>query len=174
MDICPDILQLRHQLETTLFLKIPENEYLIILLDSIDQLETDAYDCQWLPKFFPKNVKCIVSTLPDHGDILSNLKIIINYDPLSIENTQNLLVLVVPFEASTVDIVFNNWLQMKQRSFIRQLMEVRTEILPLFMKLIFDIISTWHSYDSIDDQLKTLYHADDCIRYLFNQLQKKT
>ncbi|CAF4770452.1 unnamed protein product, partial [Rotaria sp. Silwood2] len=95
MDICPDILQLRHQLETTLFLKIPENEYLIILLDSIDQLETDAYDCQWLPKFFPKNVKCIVSTLPDHGDILSNLKIIINYDPLSIENTQNLLVLVV-------------------------------------------------------------------------------
>ncbi|CAF2915718.1 unnamed protein product [Rotaria sp. Silwood2] len=62
---------------------------------------------------------------------------------------------------------------MKQRSFIRQLMEVRTEILPLFMKLIFDIISTWHSYDSIDDQLKTLCHVDNCIRYLFNQLQKK-
>ncbi|CAF3962519.1 unnamed protein product [Rotaria sordida] len=180
MDICPDILQLRHQLETNLFSKIPENEYLIILLDSIDQLETDAYDCQWLPKIFPKNIKCIISTLPEHGNILSNLKIIINYDLSLIENTQHLLVFIPPFEASTVDIVFNDWLQTKQRSlsneqrlFIRQLMEDRTEILPLFMKLIFDIISTWHSYDPIDDQLKKLRHVDDCICYLFNHLQKK-
>ncbi|CAF1481716.1 unnamed protein product [Rotaria sp. Silwood1] len=109
MDLCSDILQLRYQLETNLFLKIPKNEYLIILLDSIDQLETDAYDCEWLPIFFSKNVKCIVSTLPDHGDILSNFEIIIYYDPSWIENTQHLLVLVPPFEASTVDSVFNDW-----------------------------------------------------------------
>ncbi|CAF5222763.1 unnamed protein product, partial [Rotaria magnacalcarata] len=71
MQSYPDVQQLRHQLANDLLIRIPDDEYLIILLDSIDQLETDAYDCHWLPGLFPHNVKCIVSTLPDHGNILS-------------------------------------------------------------------------------------------------------
>ncbi|CAF1567797.1 unnamed protein product, partial [Adineta steineri] len=77
-------------------------EYLIILLDSIDQLEVDAYDCQWLPELFPTNVKCIVSTLPGHGNILSNLKRIINYNSSLPNDTEHILVSVPPFEVSTV------------------------------------------------------------------------
>jgi hypothetical protein len=178
MQIYPDVQQLRHQLEHDLLVHIPAREYLIILLDSIDQLEMDAYDCQWLPGLFPKNVKCIVSTLPDHGNILSNLKEVINYNSFLPNDTENILVLVPPFEASTVDIVYNDWLAMKQRSlsdeqrlFIRDLMKEQTEILPLYMKLMFDIISTWHSYDPIDIELKKLKTVDDCIRYLFNHLK---
>ncbi|CAF3962489.1 unnamed protein product [Rotaria sp. Silwood2] len=180
MDIYSDILQLRYQLETNLFLKIPENEYLLIVIDSIDQLETDAYECQWLPKFFPKNIKCIVSTLPIHGGILSSLKSLIGYYRSTIEQTQHLLILVPPFESSTVEIIYNDWLQLKQRSlsleqrtFVCQWMEERTEIVPLLMKLMFDILCTWHSYDMINDQLKTCRTVDDCIRYLFNHLQTK-
>ncbi|UJR18077.1 hypothetical protein I4U23_004977 [Adineta vaga] len=175
----PDISQLRHQLETVLLPNIPSNEYLLILLDSIDQLETDSYDCHWLSTRFPTNVKCIVSTLPDHGNILSNLKILINYNPILPNETEHILVLVPPFDATTVDTVYNNWLQMKKRSltdeqriFIRELMSTTTNILPLYMKLIFDIISTWHSYDPIDYELKKLKNVDDCIRYLFRYLSK--
>lgn len=178
MQFYSDVQQLRHQLESDLFPNIPTNEYLVVILDSIDQLETDAYDCQWLPILFPKNIKCILSTLPDHGGILSNLKSIINYNPFLINDREQILVHVPPFEASTVEIVYHDWLTMKQRSlsdeqrlFINELMKEQTEILPLYMKLIFDIISTWHSYDLIDIELKKLKSVDDCIRYLFNHLK---
>ncbi|CAF0986663.1 unnamed protein product [Adineta steineri] len=180
MEIYPDILQLRCQLETDLLSKIPDNEYLLLIFDSIDQLQQDAYDCQWLPKTFPKNIKCIVSTLPDHGGILSNLKSIINYNQLPNENIEHLFIFVPPFDASTVEIIHNDWLHIKQRTlsneqrlFITQWIKERNAIVPLFMKLVFDILCTWHSYDTIDNQLKTCRTVDDCILYLFNQLQLK-
>ena len=171
--------QLRHQLETSLLMQIPNNEYLVIILDSVDQLDVDAYDCQWLPKVFPMNVKCILSTIPDHGNILSNLKALINNISLGPENMEHLLVAVPSFQPATVETVYTDWLAAKrralsddQRLFIRNLMEKQTKILPLYMKLIFDIISTWHSYDPIDDALHKLNDIDQCIRYLFNRLKK--
>ena len=165
------VSQLRDQLELNLLRQIPDNEYLLILLDSIDQLNSDAYDCKWLPIQLPPNIKCIVSTLPDHGNILQNLRQILTAP-------SNLFVLVPPFESSTVEIVYKDWLAMKQRSlsdrqhlFINNLMKKKQKILPLFMKLLFDIISFWHSYDSIDEDLNHLNDVDDCIRYLFQRLQ---
>ncbi len=172
MTAYPTANQLRDQLELNLLSQIPDNEYLLILLDSIDQLHTDAYDCKWLPIQFPFNVKCIISTLPDHGNIYQNLQNILN------EKKENLFIHVPPFESSTVEIVYNDWLEMKKRSlskeqrlFINNLMQKRKEILPLFMKLVFDIISIWHSYDLIDENLNDLNNVDDCIRYLFQRLE---
>ena len=178
MEIYPNAVQLRHQLESHLFKGIPADEYLVLILDSIDQLESDAYDCVWLPATYPRNVKCILSTLPDHQGILSNLQAIIMHNPSQPEKTEQILVLVPPFEVSTVETVYNDWLKMKQRSlsdeqhaFIMELMQKQTEILPLFMKLIFDVICTWHSYDPIDPALRNLKTVDHCIKYLFNHLK---
>ena len=106
----PTVNQLRDQLESNLLSQIPDNEYLLILLDSIDQLNRDAYDCKWLPIQFPSNVKCILSTLPDHGNIYQNLQNIL------IKKNENLFINVPPFEPSTVEIVYNDWLNMKKRS----------------------------------------------------------
>ena len=39
------------------------------------------------------------------------------------------------------------------------------------MKLIFDVVCTWHSYDPIDDELRNLESVDHCIKYLFNHLK---
>jgi len=171
MTAYPAVNQLRDQLESKLLSQIPDNEYLLILLDSIDQLQSDAYDCKWLPVKFPSNVKCIISTLPDHGDICKTLLNIFTED-------EKIFILVPPFEPSTVEIVYNDWLEMKQRSlsdeqrlFINNLMKKKQQILPLFMKLVFDIISIWHSYDLIDERLNELNDVDDCIRYLFQRLQ---
>ncbi len=172
MTLYPTVNQLRDQLELNLLSQIPDNEYLLILLDSIDQLHSDAYDCKWLPIRFPSNVKCILSTLPDHGDIYKNLQQILT------EKSKDLFIHVPPFEASTVEIVYNDWLEMKKRSlsseqrlFINNIMKKKKEILPLFMKLVFDIISIWHSYDLIDERLNELNDVDDCIRYLFHRLE---
>jgi hypothetical protein len=91
---------------------------------------------------------------------------------------ENLFIHVPSFEPSTVETVYNDWLDMKKRSlsleqrlFINNLMNKKQKILPLFMKLVFDIISVWHSYDSIDERLNDLNDVDDCIRYLFQRLQ---
>ncbi|CAF1355188.1 unnamed protein product [Rotaria magnacalcarata] len=177
MDVYPDTVRLRYQLAMKILPCIPSDEYLIIILDSIDQLEPDAYDCSWLPAIYPHNVKCIVSAIPDHGNILEHFKEIIKHAPSFSDNMEDVLVNVLPFEANTVELVFDDWLAMKQRSlsdvqrsFIRELMK-KAQILPLYMKLIFDIILTWHSYDPIDANLKKLNSVDDCIRYLFNYLK---
>ena len=167
----PTVNQLRDQLASNLLSQIPDNEYLLILLDSIDQLHSDAYGCKWLPKHCPSNVKCIVSTLPDHENIFENLKYILTEE-------ENIFINVPPFDVTTVEIVYNDWLQMKHRSlsdkqrlFINDLMKKRQQILPLFMKLVFDIISVWHSYDPIDEKLNESNDVDDCIRYLFKRLE---
>jgi hypothetical protein len=166
-----NVSQLRYQLEKDILEKIPPNEYLVLLFDSVDQLSSDAYECKWFPINYPKNIKCIISTLSDRGNILSNLKMIM-------KQNSNLFLFVSPFDATTVEFVYNDWLQMKQRSlnneqhsFISNLLHNRAEILPLFMKLIFDIVLTWHSYDIIDENLKSLQTIDDCILYLFNRLK---
>ena len=179
MPICSDVQQLRLHFENQLFFQIPPDEYLVIILDSIDQLEIDAYDCQWLPRKFPRNVKCYLSTLPKHGNILSSLQLLLNHNPATPETTEHLFVFVPPFELATVETVYNDWLKMKKRSltddqrvFLRTLMGTQTQILPLYMKLMFDIVSTWHSYDVIDEAVKKLVNIDKCIEYLFNLLKK--
>lgn len=171
MTVYPTSNQLRDQLVLQLLSQIPDDEYLLILLDSIDQLNTDAYDCKWLPLQLPSNVKWVVSTLPDHGNILRVLKIMF-------AGSMNLFVEVAPFQPETVQLVYSDWLRMKNRSlsaeqriFITNLMQDRRQIIPLFMKLVFDIISEWHSYDTIDPALKNLKNVDDCIRYLFHRLE---
>lgn len=144
------------------------------MLDSIDQLQSDAYDCKWLPRQLPSNVKFIVSTLPDHGNIYFNLQHILNAEG----NQSDLFIHVPPFDASTVEIVYDDWLRMKSRSlsdeqrlFIQKFMSEKKEILPLFMKLVFDIISVWRSYDPIDQDINNLNSVDDLIRYLFHRLE---
>ncbi|CAF4735526.1 unnamed protein product, partial [Rotaria sp. Silwood2] len=48
-----------------LFMQIPISEQLILLFDSIDQLQVEDYNCEkWLPANYPPNIKCIVSTIP--------------------------------------------------------------------------------------------------------------
>ena len=53
-----------------------KGQTLLIILDSLDQLESthNAYQCRWLPRTCPLNVKIVLSTLPDLHGILDNLK----------------------------------------------------------------------------------------------------
>lgn len=57
-----------------------ERGSLLILLDSIDQLESTfrAYTCKWLPRVCPQNVQIILSTIPDLYGVLEWLQEILN------------------------------------------------------------------------------------------------
>jgi hypothetical protein len=58
------IQKLKQKLEEILT-QIPSSEKLVLLFDSIDQLQVEHYDCsKWLPVEYPQNVKCILSTIP--------------------------------------------------------------------------------------------------------------
>ena len=49
------------------------NKKLIIILDSIDQLNAIDYTLDWFLETFPENIKMIYSTLPKYGGILDRL-----------------------------------------------------------------------------------------------------
>ena len=46
---------------------VPKDKPLVLLFDSLDQLDTadGARQLDWLPRKLPRNVKMILSTLPD-------------------------------------------------------------------------------------------------------------
>ena len=68
------------------------NKKLVIIMDSIDQLDPMDYKLDWLFDNYPDNVKIIFSTLPDHGDILATFKLMSNMSEnnfLSIKFNEN-------------------------------------------------------------------------------------
>lgn len=141
------------------------NRKLIIILDSIDQLNSIDYDLMWFIDKLPDNVKMIYSTLPDHGGILKSLRKyqipIINY--IEIKNLKIDLSLQI----------INDWLTKANRSLsdkqwecIRDLFQ-RASLYPLFISLIFGIISKWSSFDEPSSDFLECLDMDQTIVYLF-------
>ncbi|CAF1253526.1 unnamed protein product [Didymodactylos carnosus] len=177
-------IQLYEQLNELLH-KIPKDEILIFLFDAINQLDKDGHDCEWLPFGFRghafrsipfKNVKCIVSVIKrGENKILETFTKLIGYAGKNDEN----LIEVSSMNSVEVAIIYENWFKMKKRclsdeqaTYIRLFMEQQNTILPLYMKLIFDIIIQWHSYDDpcLPVELKGV---DACILYIFKQLERR-
>ena len=50
------------------------NKKLVIILDSIDQLDPSDYSLEWFIESFPSNIKIIFSTLSNHGHILQKIQ----------------------------------------------------------------------------------------------------
>ncbi|CAF1637789.1 unnamed protein product, partial [Didymodactylos carnosus] len=86
IQVSPSSAELKYQLEQLLTL-IPKSEQLVLLLDSVDQLDVEQYDCtKWLPAIYPSNVKCVLSTIPtievnrQTYDILDGLRKLIGFE----------------------------------------------------------------------------------------------
>ena len=169
-----------------------ENHDFLVLLDSIDQLNKSDYSLEWMIWSTPKNVKIIYSILDDekeetlkHDDkpfeILkerivdknSFLKIpALDFtDAISIFET---LLTKKEFSSSSsssnqqaIKIIKN-----EQREAINSLFKNENTVLyPLYVKLIYDIISTWNSFTRIPESFPKLYTIDRCIEYLFKSLE---
>jgi NACHT domain- and WD repeat-containing protein len=145
------------------------NRKLIIVLDSIDQLNSSDYDLKWLIPKFPPNIKIIYSTLPNHANIYHNLRSMI-IDPINFIEIANL-----NFDLSKL--ILNDWLlksgrqlSMKQWNIIDTMFN-RANLLPLYVKVIFDIVTKWHSFYEPDSGFSMCLKIDDIIRYLFGLLE---
>jgi hypothetical protein len=143
---------------------------LIFFLDSIDQLYSVDYNLNWMLTEFPNNVKMIYSTLSNHGNILENIK------HFGIDKENNFLKIEkLNFQISLS--ILNEWLKRANRSLtpdqqcIIEELFARASLYPLYVKLIFDIVSTWTSYYTPDETFSNCINIDECIKYLFASLE---
>ena len=146
------------------------NKKLVIVLDSIDQLDARNYSLDWFISSLPENVKMIYSTLPNHGEILSGL---MKNKALSSQNFLEITTL----DQKIAKEILEDWLKRANRSItadqwtvVSSMLETAT-IYPLYIKLLFDIVCKWPSYFEPDKSFKNCINIDKCIKYLFVVLE---
>lgn len=121
---------------------------------------------------FPKNVKMIYSVLTDYCGILDNIR------SLGFSESKNFLRLKKLNDKTSLYIL-NEWLKRSNRSLVSSqfsLIEVlftKAKLYPLYVKLMFDIISKWPSYYNPDIDFMNILDIDQCINYLFKILEEK-
>jgi hypothetical protein len=147
------------------------NKKLIIILDSIDQLNSSDYSLDWFLEMLPLNVKMIYSTLTKYGDILDRLSA---KKALTEEN----YVKIHSLDINVSKTILKDWLSNSQRSITSSQWNVLDEMFakitlyPLYIKLIFDVIVTWPSNYEPDADFLKCKTIDKCIKYLFRSLEK--
>lgn len=152
-------------------LKYPTQK-IVIVLDSIDQLHTSDYTLDWFMDELPVNVKIIFSTLPDHGEILPRLRKIL--EPV---NETNFLE-ITSLNSELAKVIIKDWLDKSKRRIsseqeliLNEMLE-KTQLYPLYIKILFDIICKWPSFQVPDNEFVKVKTIDKCIEYLFKLLEK--
>jgi hypothetical protein len=154
-----------------LYAEFPHKK-LIIILDSLDQLISSDYSLEWILFNFPPNVKMIYSVIPDHGKILENFK----YSS-AIDKDLNLIE-IKSLEAGIARLILHDWLKKENRglsdeqwSCLSSMFVDSTALYPLYVKIIFDIVSKWPSFYKPDSTFTKCLAIDDCIEFLFKSLE---
>lgn len=143
---------------------------LIFFLDSIDQLHSNDYNLNWMLTEFPDNVKMVYSTLAKHGNILERIM------TFGIDKDQNFLK-IEKLDLNLALSILNEWLKRANRSLTpdqKNMIEdlfANATLYPLYVKLIFDIVSKWKSYYQPDESFKSCSNIDECIKYLFKDFE---
>lgn len=167
---------LRKQLSLLDHSKEFRNKRLVIVLDSIDQLNASDYILDWFLEEFPSCIKFVYSTLGKHGDILERLQ---SDNKILKENLIDIQSETYALDKEKSKIIIEDWLKMSERKLSEKQMEIILDMIkntenlyPLYLKLIFDISSKWSSfYEPTSDFIECL-SIDKCIAYLFKKLEK--
>ncbi|CAH3143126.1 unnamed protein product [Porites evermanni] len=132
-------------------LKLATNgQPLFLFLDSLDQMtdEDNGRNLEWLPFELPsRNVKIVVSTLPEEGGCLNKLRLSLPEEGL---------VEVTKMSANDGKELLESWLKASNRSLTAsQMLEVLDAFnecpYPLFLKIAFETSCTWTSSTPVDD-----------------------
>ncbi|WAR01784.1 NWD1-like protein [Mya arenaria] len=144
-DVSKDLRMLTDEFALSLF--SPNNDRpLVILLDSLDQLDTshNARQLQWLPMKLRPNVKVIVSTLPENQfEAYPILKSTIRADAN--------LVKIPTLTSDDFEKIIDKWLKLKKRNLTPDQKNLLLHMCkkcpsPLFLKLSFDKACMWTSF----------------------------
>jgi hypothetical protein len=199
---CNDIVALREFIlhELSEINKLDPQKTVIFLLDSLDQLNPNDFKHvdKWLLTDLPHYVKFIVSTIPDHGNLLQlitklirkkfdeqlKLKLIhlIDDDASSYEDKLNKLIMkqtlqVTELSPEESETILTKWLVKGNRRLTdEQWHDLRSifkngKLLLLFLKLTYDVVHKWHSWSRADSEFLTCSKIEDIIIYMFKKLE---
>ncbi|XP_033116394.1 NACHT domain- and WD repeat-containing protein 1-like isoform X2 [Anneissia japonica] len=150
---------------------VAKDKPLIILLDSIDQLQSayDAYEVKWLPKQCPPNVKIVLSTLPDASHILDEMKEYLG--------DSECFMAVEALSEDTGEAILNSWMASINRKVTAEQFTVIREAFqecpqPIFLKLVFEEARRWKSYTSVSEN-DLAYTVREAIWQLFDRLERQ-
>jgi hypothetical protein len=127
----------------------------------------------------PVNVKFIFSSIHNHQSILSRFKFQcsrrIDYEQ---EQGNNILEITELDKAISIQIL-QDWLRKEKRSLNKEQWSIlnsmfeTAKLFPLYIKLIYDFIVKWNSFDKPDSEfIKKCINIDKSIEYLFKLLEK--
>ena len=140
----------------------------MLFLDSIDQLSAslDPYRLSWLPRTLPKNVKIVLSFIPNHGDLLKTFK-----------------QLFIPSNSEPIpmlgDMLSLEVLRARLKGIDRTTTETQENLvadlftrcsLPLFGRVMFDEVSTWKSFSNITPSMVSA-SIKDALHFFFQRLE---
>jgi hypothetical protein len=169
------------------FTQIPPDEQLILLFDSIDQLQVEDFDFpKWLPLEYSTNIKCILSTIPIISVKKVEYKILEKLQSLFNDNT---MIKITEFNEQQAKQIFQSWLERDRRHLTplqmnclqpklkpshRYFFGIDSKPTPLFSSLIYDMSLVWHSYDDQPgNDFLSVKTTTNAIEYLYAQLCKK-
>lgn len=162
-------------------INIPPYENLVILLDSIDQLQiNDIVDLSiWLPTNLSfSNVKIIFSTI---GTIeIGHVTYRIEEQFRTIYGESLTEIEINAFDRRLAEQVIHSWLKQDRRCLTQDQHQWLSQkftsqwITPLFLSLLYDQTLTWHSYDErIDKKFQEIKRTSDAIGYFYHRLGEK-
>jgi hypothetical protein len=158
---------------TQLFEQLREthpNKKFIFMLDSVDQLNPVDYSLEWVPTNFKNNIKIIFSSIPGHGDLLNRFKKEVGLDEKN-------LIQISMLDTSLAKMILEDLLNKEKRILSSTQWETidrllgRANRLPLFVTLVFEIVSKWPSFHQPDLEFSKCTDIDKCIQYLFKYLE---
>ena len=151
--------------------RLNPHKKLVIVLDSIDQLNINDHELEWFIKYLPPNVKMIYSI--QSNDILKRLMSIFK----SSTNLSNFIE-IKSLNKETAMLILKDWLGRSNRNLNEaqwktlENMFDKASLYPLYVKLIFDVVVKWASFYVPGDDFKSCLSINDCIVYLFKRLEK--
>lgn len=147
-----------------------EDKPLIMILDSVDQLNSDdyAHGMDWLPTLLPPNVYLIVSMVPQTRSCLDNTKLLISEPDCFIE--------VPPLPRETACDILSNWYNSIGRTLANEQQEYILGALrrcpqPMFLKMAFEQACQWKSYTPADEWVVG-HSVKAAIEQLFQNLER--
>ena len=153
-----------------------KSKKLIIVLDSVDQLNAADYTLDWFIDEFPSCVKMIYSTLCVYGGILDRFQ---SDNRVTQENLIDIQSESYGLDKEKSKTIIEDWLKVSERKLsenqwktINEMLKNAENLFPLYLKLIFDISSKWASFYEPTSDFIECSNIDKCIGYLFKRLER--
>jgi len=149
-----DVPTLPEQLESDfpIWLAKVQQEKLILVLDSLDRLTGISANLGWLPKYFPPNIRVVISAAPS--------QILIDLDSFGFDIFQ-----VHPLSEEECDKLILNYLGQYRKSLSKEqrllITRNKKSTNPLFLRTVLEELRIFGSHEELDDRIVHYMNSAD-------------